>query len=136
MCPGLSVCVINICTMFHLNTDGAIMDRVQGQIVAGIGFLPVVDVNYRPICRGSILRATVATHKGHLEFWEVVVVVETGYLPHCAIQGDGWCIPFFYDHERQLMVGSHISPTFPVWCEVLPASTHFTREHNTLQPLR
>ena len=101
------------------------MDRLQGQLIAGIEFLPVVDVNYRPILRGSILRATVATHNGHLEFKVVEVAVDTGYLPHCVLRGDGWCIPFFYDAERRLMVGANLSQTFPVWCEVIPATNQF-----------
>ena len=101
------------------------MNRVQGQIVAGIEYLPVVDVCYRPILIGSRLRATVATYTGRLEFIEVVVTVEGGYLPHCVIRGEKWCIPFFYDHERRVMVGANVSPTFPVWCEVLPTTIPF-----------
>ncbi len=101
------------------------MNRVQGQIVAGIEYLPVVDVNYRPILMGSRLRATVATYTGRLEFQEVEVTVETGWLPYCVLRFDGFCIPFFYDHERRVMVGSNVSRTFPVWCELLPATTPF-----------
>ena len=104
-----------------MDTDGVIM-RVQGQVVAGKEFLPVVDVNYTPILIGSRLKATVATYNGVLHFKQVIIVVEDGYLRHCSIKGDGWCIPFFYDHERQVMVGANISRTFPVWCEVLPAT--------------
>lgn len=107
-----------------MDTDGVVM-RVQGQIVAGIEYLPVVDVNYRPILLGSRLRATVATYTGRLEFREVEVEVTDGYLPYCVIRGSGWCIPFFYDHERRVMVGANISATFPVWCELLPATTLF-----------
>jgi hypothetical protein len=99
--------------------------RVQGQIVAGIEFLPVVDVNYRPILMGSRLRATVAVYTGRLEFREVTITVDTGHLPHCVLRGSGWCIPFFYDHERRVMVGANVSTTFPVWCELLPATTPF-----------
>ena len=101
------------------------MNRVQGQIVAGIEFLPVVDVNYRPILLGSRLRATVATYTGHLEFIVVELEVIEGYLPHCVIGGSGWCVPFYYDHERRVMVGANISATFPVWCELLPATSPF-----------
>lgn len=111
------------------------MNRVHGQIVAGIEFLPVVDVNYQPILIGSHLRATVAIYTGRLEFRQVRIEVEVGHLPYCVIRGSGWCIPFLYDHERRVMVGAHVSRTFPVWCELLPASTHFTSEYNTLQPL-
>lgn len=98
---------------------------MQGQIVAGIEHLPVVDVCYRPILLGSRLRATVATYNGRLDFIEVEVTVDQGYLPYCVLRGSGWCIPFFYDHERRVMVGANVSQTFPVWCELLPATSQF-----------
>ncbi len=107
------------------------MQRVQGQIVAGIEFLPVVDVNFRPIILGCRLRANVAAYTGRLEFRVVEVTVETGCLPHCVLRGDGWCIPFFYDHERRVMVGANVSQTFPVFCEVVsPPPSYFTPDYN------
>lgn len=102
------------------------MNRVQGQLVAGVSYLPVVDVNYRPILIGSRLRANVAVYTGRLEFREVELTVERGYLPYCVLRGSGWCVPFFYDHERRVMVGANVSRTFPVFCEVLsPATSPF-----------
>lgn len=101
------------------------MERVQGQIVAGINYLPVVDVCFRPIILGCRLRACVAHYNGITVFQEVELTVTDGYLRYCGIQGDGWCIPFYYDHERQVMVGGRSSRTFPVYCEVLPATTLF-----------
>ena len=101
------------------------MDRVQGQVVAGKNYIPVVDVNYRPILIGSTLRANVAIYTGRLEFREVELTVEIGYLPYCVLRGDGWCIPFFYNHDRRVMVGANVSETFPVYCEVIPATFPF-----------
>jgi hypothetical protein len=103
------------------------MNRVRGQLLAGIGYFPVVDVNHKPIILGCTLEATVATYKGSLSFHRVTVVVTSGYLPQCVIRGEGWCIPFYYNHELRLMVGANVSETFPVWCEVLPPPSHFTR---------
>lgn len=101
------------------------MERVQGQLVAGIRHLPVVDVSFRPIILGCRLKACVARYNGVLTFRDVELTVTDGYLPYCVIIGDGWCIPFYYNHEHQVMVGGLISRTFPVYCEVLPATTHF-----------
>lgn len=101
------------------------MERVQNQVVAGIEYLPVVDANYRPILIGSRLRATVATYTGRLAFQTVELKVTSGYLPQCVIRGNGWCLPFFYDHKLQVMIGMYLSTTFPVWCELLPATIPF-----------
>jgi hypothetical protein len=101
------------------------MGNVRGQIVAGIECLPVVDVCFRPITLGCRLRATVARYNGVLTFHDIEITVIDGYLRHCAMRGDDWCIPFYYDHARRVMVGGYASRTFPVYCEVLPATTLF-----------
>lgn len=95
------------------------MKRVQGQLLAGVDYVPVVDLYFRPVTIGCTLRASVATYKGHLAFQTVEVTVRGDYLPYCVIRGDGWCIPFYYDSVRRVMVGTNVSSTFPVWCEVL-----------------
>jgi hypothetical protein len=95
------------------------MQRIQGQITAGVSHIPVVDVNFTPIIIGCLLRATVAISARRLTFREVEVRVDLSYLPECVLRGDGWCIPFYYDHTRGVMVGANVSSTFPVWCEVI-----------------
>lgn len=111
------------------------MNRVPGQLVAGIDFLPVVDVCFRPILLGSVLRASVCVYTGHPTFIDVELTVTVGYLPYCVIRGEGWAIPFYYHSERRVMVGGMVSRTFPVWCEVLPPPSNFTTRCNTLQLL-
>lgn len=106
------------------------MNRVRGQVLAGIEYLPVVDVNFRPILLGSLLKASVCVYKGHPTFIDVELTVTDGYLPHCVLRGDGWAIPFYYNSEYRVMVGGIISRSFPVWCEVLPPPAHFTAWRN------
>lgn len=101
------------------------MNRIKNQVVAGIDYIPVVDANYQPITIGCTLKATVAVSKPVLHFEAVTIEVERAWLPECVLRGEGWCIPFYYDPERRLMVGKSNRPEFPVLCLVeSPSAAH------------